>query len=211
MRLKNSEFQKIFGFQDLRMYCETYMNQILEMLAVEDYWILENTLFLRRQSFVPDTTSYEGWKLSVRCRLRDLAPRTKKSSSVYYTRDIRLIILRRRFLPPYKEDINDIVCVLYGEIRASNRLLQTQQSAHLHQSQSLSPVQPGQGALVTPEELEEMILPTICNSFYCEFKVKFHYWDLIKLQLNNLLYDYDQYKYLQFHSKVYPKQIHQAL
>mmetsp|Transcript_23373 Transcript_23373/g.20310 ORF Transcript_23373/g.20310 Transcript_23373/m.20310 type:complete len:134 (-) Transcript_23373:1460-1861(-) len=96
------------GREEISLYCEEYANKLV--YGENKVWIISSKPYTKRSNLNQDIASYSGWEVHMR---------TKK-------KDITVIMMRRKYIPPLLDVFVDFVVVVDGpEIYLDKTALET--------------------------------------------------------------------------------------
>jgi hypothetical protein len=154
----------------VRGVAEVVLEELGEL--VTELRLMSTREYTKMLNLTGDVACWEGWEVHARC-LSNLNPSERSRNAAL--RDVGVIALRRKFIPPLMETMQDVVLVYYGR-----------RSDHAETAQFMS-VARNIAATVSPTALSPVDRP------------------LVALRANALLLDADAYSWFQGALKLAPR------
>ena len=158
--------QSFQGKEKLEIYCEEFVNKLITGTGVKRAWIMSSASYCKRYNMNMDPASWEGWEIHLRNERRDII----------------VILLRRKYIPPLFNQFVDIFIFIEGpELTNAAKAKLPKDAKHFESTkQTLS------------------IIRDVADSFYAAFIPPTIYEVIIRHRADALLYDQESLLFFQY-------------
>jgi len=161
------------GRDEINVYCEEYANKLVSQES--KVWIMSSKAYTKRWNLNQDPACWQGWEVHMRTSRKD----------------IQVIMLRRKYIPPLLDTFVDFVVVAEGSDKSGT---------------SLAKIPPDAKDFKETENILAMGRK-VADSFHANFVTSTLYETLIQKRADSLYYDEETLNFLYFRlpNKIKPK------